>query len=107
MQVYLGFLKWITTINENKRNIVIIVILCYLIYGFINKNDRDCFGDKLRITSERDYFQKAFENERKNFENEREKHDSDNKRHLLYVEKQAKKLEELRDRTEQLEIQKK
>ncbi len=100
MQVYLGFLKWITTINENKRNIVIIVILCYLIYGFINKNDRDCFGDKLRITSERDYFQKAFETERKN-------HDIDNKRHLFYVEKQAKKLEELRDRTEQLEMQKK
>lgn len=100
MQEQVGFLKWFTSISENKRNIAIIVILCYLIYGFINKNDRDCFGDKLRITSERDFFQKKLEEER-------EKHDSDNKRHLLYVEKQAKKLEELRDRTEQLEMQKK
>lgn len=100
MQEKIGFLKWFTGLNDNKRSITVSVILIFFIYGFINRNEKERNDNLYRVISERDYLQKAFENERKS-------HDFDNARHLQYVEEQAERLEALRDRTEQLEKKRK
>lgn len=95
----IDFIKWFTQLSPQKKitayTLLIIIALGFFGYGLgehlkglYERDRKECLDNNIRITAERDYFQKRLENSQEKY--------------LNYIESQVKKYQDLSNKTEEL-----